>query len=90
MGGLSNTREQHWPLTHTTGYPMAKNLRSKIPLSDVLVVNDVNSEATRRFVDEFRIANPIAGTLDEGVGIEVAKSPREVAERSVCSVLFSI
>jgi hypothetical protein len=62
---------------------MAKNLRLKIPPSDTLVINDVNSEATRRFVDEFRIANPIAGTLDEGMGIEIAKSPREVAERSV-------
>ncbi|KAI9770532.1 MAG: hypothetical protein M1840_003122 [Geoglossum simile] len=61
---------------------MAKNLRSKIPPSDVLVVYDVNLEATRRFVHEFRIVNPGAGTLDEGVGIEIAKSPREVAERS--------
>ena len=67
---------------------MAKNLRSKIPPSDSLVINDINLEATRRFVDEFRIANPIAGTLDEGIGIEIAKSPREVAERSVSSHIF--
>ena len=73
---------------HRTGYPMAKNLRSKIPPSDVLVVNDINLEVTRRFVHEFRIANPVAGTLDDGVGIEIAKSPRDVAERSVCSCTF--
>jgi hypothetical protein len=66
---------------------MAKNLRLKIPSSDTLVINDINVEATRRFVDEFRIANPVAGTLDEGVGIEIAKSPREVAERSVSAHL---
>ncbi|KAH0547646.1 hypothetical protein FGG08_000135 [Glutinoglossum americanum] len=65
---------------------MAKNLRLKIPPSDTLIINDVNVEATRRFVDEFRIANPIAGTLDEGIGIEIAKSPREVVERSEATI----
>ncbi|KAH0569266.1 hypothetical protein GP486_000022 [Trichoglossum hirsutum] len=67
---------------------MAKNLRLKIPPSDTLVVNDINSVATRRLVDEFRIANPVAGTLDEGMGIEIAKSPREVAERSHVKAVF--
>ncbi len=51
---------------------MAKNLRAKIPSSDVLIVYDRNTEATAKFVQEV------------GAGIEVANSPRGVAERSVC------
>lgn len=55
---------------------MAKNLRAKIPASDVLIVYDRNTEATAKFVQEI------------GAGIEVANSPRGVAERSVrvCSI----
>ncbi len=50
---------------------MAKNLRAKIPASDTLVVSDRDSQATARFVREI------------GAGIEVASSPRMVAEKSV-------
>ncbi len=53
------------------GYPMAKNLRAKIPKEDTLSINDRNTEATANFVKEM------------GAGVEVAKSPREVAEKSV-------
>lgn len=50
---------------------MAKNLRAKIPERDTLVINDVNSEATAKFVEEV------------GKGVEIVGTPREVAERSV-------
>ena len=51
---------------------MAKNLRSKIPDSDTLIVNDAVKAATTKFLDETN------GTDTEAVG-----SPREVAERAV-------
>lgn len=50
---------------------MAKNLRAKIPEGDILVINDVNKEATAKFAEEV------------GTGVEVVETPREVAERSV-------
>ena len=54
---------------------MAKNLRAKIPASDILVVHDRNGEATAKFVQEV------------GAGIEIATSPRKVAEKSVGALL---
>lgn len=54
---------------------MAKNLRANIPASDTLVVHDRNGEATAKFVQEV------------GAGIEVATSPRIVAEKSVSALL---
>ncbi|EER24708.1 hypothetical protein D8B26_004932 [Coccidioides posadasii str. Silveira] len=53
------------------GYPMAKNLRAKIPESDTLLICDSNPDATKRFTAE-----------QSGKRIEVASSPRELAERS--------
>ena len=53
------------------GFPMAKNLRAKIPEGDILVIHDVNKAATAKFVE------------DVGTGVEVLETPREVAERSV-------
>ena len=55
---------------------MAQNLRAKIPSSDTLVIYDRNTEATTKFMQE------IGGTAN-GEGIEVASSPRQVAEKSV-------
>ena len=50
---------------------MAKNLRAKMSKGDTLVINDRDTEATAKFVEEV------------GDGVEVAKSVREVAEKSV-------
>ena len=56
---------------------MAQNLRAKIPSSDTLVIHDRNTEATTKFMQE-------AGSITNAdIGIEVAGSPRQVAERSV-------
>ena len=51
---------------------MAKNLRSRIPESDTLIINDAVKAATTKFLDENN------GTDTEAVG-----SPREVAKRAV-------
>ena len=56
---------------------MAQNLRAKIPSSDTLVIHDRNTEATTRFMQE------AGGTANKDMGIEVASSPRQVAEKSV-------
>lgn len=55
---------------------MAQNLRAKIPDSDTLIVHDHNSEVVEKFKNE-------VGTAAAGTGVEVADSPREVAEKSV-------
>lgn len=51
---------------------MAKNLLRKIPEADQLFVCDTNAAATKRFLDEA-----------QGIRVQVAQSPREVAEKSV-------
>ncbi|KAF2121504.1 NAD binding domain of 6-phosphogluconate dehydrogenase-domain-containing protein [Lophiotrema nucula] len=52
------------------GYPMAKNLRAKIPAEDVLFINDVNKAAAAQFLEE----NP--------QGVRIADTVREVAEKA--------
>ncbi|KAK1061380.1 hypothetical protein LTR12_002014 [Friedmanniomyces endolithicus] len=49
------------------GYPMAKNLRSKIPSSDTMFIHDVNPKVTEEFAKE--VGN-----------VTIAQSVREVAE----------
>lgn len=55
-----------------TGYPMAKNLRAKMPNGDTFIVFDVNQTSLDNFSKE---AVP--------AGVVIAKSPREVVENSV-------
>jgi hypothetical protein len=57
---------------------MAKNLREKIPKGDTLYIQDVNTDATTKFIQEF-----------PDYPIIVAESAREVAENAVC-VLCSL
>ncbi|KZF23184.1 3-hydroxyisobutyrate dehydrogenase [Xylona heveae TC161] len=64
------------------GYPMAKNLRAKIPTSDTVIIYDLNANATRRFVEEIGIVTSTASTGDKNIRIHIASSPREVAERA--------
>ena len=54
----------------TTGYPMARNLRSKIAESDTLFIHDIDPAMSERFEQE--VGN-----------VKVVKSVREVAENSV-------
>jgi hypothetical protein len=55
---------------------MAKNLRAKIPAEDTLFVHDVNTAATKKFLEE------------HPQGVRVADNVREVAEKAVCITLF--
>lgn len=59
-------------LTRLPGYPMARNLRAKIPAEDTLFVHDVNTAATKQFLEE------------HPQGVRVAENVREVAEKAVC------
>lgn len=52
------------------GFPMARNLRAKLPAEDVLFVQDVNTAASKKFLEE----NP--------EGVRIASTVREVAEKS--------
>ncbi|KAF2473958.1 uncharacterized protein BDR25DRAFT_282099 [Lindgomyces ingoldianus] len=52
------------------GFPMARNLRAKLPSHDVLFIQDVNKNATKKFLEE----NP--------EGVRIADNVREVAEKS--------
>ena len=53
------------------GYGMARNLRAKIPKSSTLILCEINEKRRDQFVAE-----------TEGL-IEIAHSPREVAEKAV-------
>ena len=62
---------------------MAQNLRAKISSSDRLVIHDRNTEATTKFMQE------AGGTANEDMVIEVASSPRQVAEKSVSTSVIT-
>ena len=55
------------------GYPMARNLASRLPKSSKLYIFDVNNTALDKFVKEF------SGTLPD---IKISKSAREVTENA--------
>jgi len=52
---------------------MARNLRAKLPAEDTLFIQDINTAATQKFLDE----NPH--------GVRIADNVREVAEKAVCT-----
>ncbi|KAF2682078.1 hypothetical protein K458DRAFT_420010 [Lentithecium fluviatile CBS 122367] len=52
------------------GYPMARNLRAKLPAEDILFIQDINTATTKKFLEE----NP--------QGVRIADNVREVAEKS--------
>jgi hypothetical protein len=57
---------------------MAKNLRAKIPAEDTLFVQDVNTAASKKFLEE------------HPQGVRVAANVREVAEKAVCTPPLSL
>ena len=72
---------------------MAKNLRAKIPASDTLIVHDRNKDATADFIHEVGIAKDNKGSNNEEMGlmgIEIASSPRAVAEKAVGSLSITV
>ena len=61
------------------GYRMAINLRKKIPASDKLLIQDVNTTALQGFMQE-----------TGGHGTRIAKDARQVAEESVSVLLILV
>lgn len=59
---------------------MAKNLRAKIPASDTLLIHDINTETTEKFMTE---SDQLAKVEKNALQVDIAECPREVAERSV-------
>lgn len=57
---------------------MAKNLQKKLPSTDVLLIQDINAEATKRFADEVAKAGG-------GAQVKIAASPAKAADGSVSS-----
>jgi 3-hydroxyisobutyrate dehydrogenase len=57
------------------GYPMAKNLRAKIPRADTLIICDVNKDVLHKFVEE-------VDTPKRELNVRIAADAREVAEKS--------
>jgi hypothetical protein len=55
---------------------MARNLQSKLPSSDTLLVQDINVDATKRFAEE-------AKTISSGAAVLIASDVREASENSV-------
>lgn len=62
------------------GYPMARNLRLKLPADLELSIFDVNKDATKKFVDELG-----ASSRD----VVVSDSPEDVAANCVSPRPFS-
>lgn len=75
----------HEVLTPCLGYHMAKNLRAKIPVTDTLVIRDVNEDVMKKFAEETKEIAKSTGTTEGTYKVEVAGGPREVAEKSVSS-----
>ena len=74
---------------HPLGYPMAKNLRAKIPATDTIVIHDVNRDTLKRFVAEAEVARASCRSAERGGRVEVADSPRRIGERSVSQMNIS-
>jgi len=60
------------------GFPMASNLRKKIPKESTLYVNDVDQSAVQRFVQEHESYGPV----------KVLSSAKEITEHSVITLTF--
>jgi hypothetical protein len=57
---------------------MARNLQSKLPSSDTLLIQDINVDVTKRFMEE-------AKATSAGATVQIASDVREASENSVSS-----
>ena len=55
---------------------MARNLQSRLPASDTLLIQDINTGAMKRFVEE-------TDSQPGGAAVRVANNVREASEHSV-------
>lgn len=63
------------------GFPMASQLRKKMPRSCILIIYDIDPAVSNRFVDAIQ-QEMTAEAIGE-VKVIVANNAREVAEKSV-------
>jgi hypothetical protein len=74
---VNNVQQLQHNILKFAGYPMARNLRAKIPEGDTMTVFDVNSSSSKKLVEEVAPA-----------ALTVAAGPREVAEAAVCPLIY--
>lgn len=70
-----------WVGLGAMGYPMAGQLRRKLPKTCTLWVYDIDDSATTRFLEEETKFDANRGSL--GVRVEIVSNSREIAEKSV-------
>lgn len=69
---------------------MARNLRRNALPADRMLVYDINVNSTKRFVGDVRIAASSVDGSDNAAEVDVAETPRSLAEKSVsCASLLS-
>ncbi|KAJ8076822.1 hypothetical protein PM082_001245 [Marasmius tenuissimus] len=73
---VSSPKRYGWVGLGAMGYPMANQLRRKLPPGSELFVYDVNEEATQRFTHESGGSIPV----------RIVKNAREVADCSECMI----
>lgn len=88
MGKLGESPVSTIDCNFFLGYPMAKNLRAKIPDTDTLIICDTNPSATKKFVEEVGIAASGADAPGKGTGIHIADNPKDVAQKAVSPPSF--
>ena len=75
------------PITNSQGkligYGMARNLRLKMPAASTLIISDVKLDVMNQFIADIAHARKARGEQSGGMKVEVARSVREVAEKSV-------
>ncbi|KAF3913045.1 hypothetical protein ABW21_db0206149 [Orbilia brochopaga] len=76
---VSSTAQAKWGFVGLgqMGYPMAKNLRAKVPQADSLIIYDINESATSQFMKEIGDSAHAAGA-----SVTVAKNLQDVARNS--------
>lgn len=62
---------------------MARNLRRKASVADRMLVYDINMNSAKRFVEEMESTTPNLQSPHEPVRVDISKTPRCLAEKSV-------
>lgn len=68
---------------------MARTLRDNMPKSHTLLISDVNGQALDKFISETSKSVPFGDIHREPPRVQIARTARELAERSVSRSPFS-
>ena len=71
------------------GFPMARNLRKKMPAEYRLIVQDINVEASSKLVEELPNYNVTIGKNAEEVGRESSMCPNSYSRPSSNMMILS-